>query len=147
MKQEFGFSPKPEATAEGYSPSLKAACSPFSPNHLVIIAAEVKALIKDRRDRDKYFNAHLFADPAWDILLELFQALLQQRRMATSALCDGAAVPHTTALRWITTLKEEGLIECEDDRLDGRRRFVNLSAKGQDAMNAYFKRNGSRRGD
>lgn len=146
MKQEFGFLPKNETIGEDYSAGLRAVPSPLCPSVPVISAAEVKALIKDRRDRDHYFNAYLFAEPAWDMLLELFQAQLEQRRVATTDLCGGAAVPQTTALRWIMTLKQEGLIVCEDDRLDGRRKFLSLSAKGQHAMNAYFERYESRRG-
>lgn len=146
MKQEFGFMPNKEALTEGYSPRLKAVRSSLCPGDPVICAAEVKAMIKDRRHRDEYFNDYLFADPAWDMLLELFQALLEQRRVATTNLCESAAVPHTTALRWITTLKQEGLIVCEGDRLDGRRKFVSLSAKGEKSMNDYFKGYASRRG-
>lgn len=146
MHQDFGFFAKKDSLAEGGPSALKEVPLTTNSDVSVISATEVKALIKDRRARDEYFNSYLFADPAWDMLLELFEALLEQRRVATTNLCDSAAVPHTTALRWITTLKQEGLIVCEGDRFDGRRKFVSLSAKGKKSMIDYFKCYASRRG-
>lgn len=146
MHQGFGFFASKETDGVACSCGLKAAPLRTRPGDAVISAAEVKALVKDRRERDEYFDAYLFADPAWDMLLELFQAQLEQRRVATTNLCDSAAVPHATALRWITTLKQEDLIVCEGDRLDGRRKFVSLSAKGEKSMNDYFRGYASRRG-
>jgi hypothetical protein len=99
---------------------------------------QVRAIIKARRGRDHFFPAGLFADPAWDMLLELFAAELGQRRMPVSRLCAGAAVPSTTALRWIASLDREGLISKSSDPLDGRRVFVRLSGRGLEAMTAYF---------
>ena len=99
----------------------------------------IRNLLKMRRNRDRFFRSDLFADPAWDILLELYAAALGQYRMSVSALCTGAAVPATTALRWIKQLEDEGLIGRRADPTDGRRHFLELSGKGVDAMNAYFK--------
>ena len=104
-------------------------------------AVDVRRAIDDRRNRDKFFPKNLFADPAWDMLLELYVAELDQTRLATSSLCDRAAVPATTALRWISTLAREGLIDRRSDPLDARRIFVRLSSKGMRAMEAYFESN------
>jgi DNA-binding MarR family transcriptional regulator len=48
-------------------------------------------------------------------------------------------VPATTALRWISALEREGLIQKRSDPLDGRRAYVSLSTKGLNAMFAYFR--------
>ena len=104
-------------------------------------AIDVRRAIDERRNRDKFFPKNLFADPAWDMLLELYAAELGQIRVATASLCAGAAVPPTTALRWISTLEREGLIDRRNDPLDGRRIFVALSAKGVSSMEAYFESN------
>jgi DNA-binding MarR family transcriptional regulator len=98
----------------------------------------VRAILKARRDREKYFSADLFADPAWDMLLELYATALGQRRISVSSLCMGSGVPATTALRWITALEKRQLIIRRDDPLDGRRVFVELSQGGLNAMHAYF---------
>jgi DNA-binding MarR family transcriptional regulator len=100
---------------------------------------EIRMLIRLRRNRDRFFAADLFADPAWDILLELYAAQLGQLRISVSNLCAAAAVPATTALRWITQLEEKGLIARRSDPTDGRRQFLMLSSEGFDAMNGYFR--------
>lgn len=100
---------------------------------------DVRALLKLRRNRDRYFQADLFADPAWDILLELYASAIGQYRMSVTGLCSGAAVPATTALRWIGQLEDRGLICRRPDPTDGRRCFLMLSNQGLEAMNAYFR--------
>jgi DNA-binding MarR family transcriptional regulator len=103
--------------------------------------AEVLAIrhaLLARQQRGRFFNPKLFADPAWDMLLELYVAALTQRRITVSRLAERASVPMTTALRWIVTLEKEGLVIRENDRFDRRRVFLSLTDKGQDAMAAYF---------
>lgn len=100
---------------------------------------EVRALLKLRRRRDRHFDPELFADPAWDILLELFAAALGQQRICVSSLCVGAAVPTTTALRWIKCLEGKGFIERKADPIDGRRFFLSLSGAGFTAMCDFFR--------
>lgn len=100
-------------------------------------AAEVRSAIRARRLRAQFFEGDLFADPAWDMLLDLFAAHLERRRVSVSSLCIAAAVPPTTALRWIGTLHEYGLFERQADQSDRRRAYIGLSAKGLDGMRAY----------
>lgn len=111
------------------------------PSQSGVTEAYVRALLKSRRSRSNLFPADLFADPAWDILLELYAAELGQRRMAVTSLCRRSGVPSTTALRWINTLEKNGLLIRSNDPLDARRVFVRLSAKAADAMTAYFASN------
>jgi CheY-like chemotaxis protein len=92
-----------------------------------IQAGQIRAIIRSRRMRDQFFKGDLFADPAWDMLLDLMAARLEQRRVAVSSLCIAAAVPPTTALRWIKTLCEQGLFVRVADPQDGRRVFIELS--------------------
>lgn len=99
---------------------------------------QLRLILKARRNRAQFFEAELFADPAWDILLELYAAELGQRRMSITSLCIGAAVPATTALRWLRTLEKKGLLVCKADPCDGRRVFVRLSGTAANCMAAYF---------
>jgi hypothetical protein len=93
----------------------------------------------DRRRRPKIFaNEGLFGEPAWDILLDLFIAAKERRRVSVTSACIGSAVPSTTALRWITLLEREGLLLREADTSDARRIYVKLTAKGYAAMVEYF---------
>ena len=61
----------------------------------------VRSVIRARRLRARYFSEEMFADPAWDMLLDLLQAELSQLRVPVSSLCIAAGVPATTALRWL----------------------------------------------
>ena len=103
-----------------------------------ITEERLRAALRVRRNRDRYFDSKLFADPAWDILLELYAAELGQRRVAVSSLCIGAAVPATTALRWIKTLEQKGMIQRAADPTDGRRVFVSLAPDTSSAMEQFF---------
>ena len=88
----------------------------------------------DRRRRDKVFQNDLFGEPAWDILLDLFISAKQGKRVSVSSACIGAAVPNTTALRWLAVLEQRGLIVREDDPADARRAFLHLSAEAYARM-------------
>ncbi|MDO6413509.1 winged helix DNA-binding protein [Sphingomonas sp. BIUV-7] len=101
-------------------------------------AAMIRGYIRARRLREHYFSAELFADPAWDMLLDLMAARIEGRTVAVSSLCIAAAVPATTGLRWIKTLTDEGLFVRVDDPQDGRRVFIELSETAAAGMTAYF---------
>lgn len=103
-----------------------------------VSADKVMTVIRARRLRTRYFPDELFADPAWDMMLELFRAELAQQRVAVSSLCLAAAVPATTALRWINTLVQKGMLNRRADPRDGRRVFVELAPETHDAMRRYF---------
>ena len=98
----------------------------------------VRGCIRARRLRARYFDPELFADPAWDMLLDLLAAEIAQHRVPVSSLCIAAAVPPTTALRWIKTMTDTGLFIRRSDPHDGRRIFVELSHGASDAMHRYF---------
>jgi hypothetical protein len=102
-------------------------------------AGLVRTMIRARRLRDQFFHSEIFADPAWDMLLDLFAARLEKRRVAVSSLCIAAAVPPTTALRWIKSLSDQGLFVRIADAEDGRRVFIELSDGAAAAMEAYLR--------
>ncbi len=87
--------------------------------------------------RSAYFAEDLFADPAWDMLLDLFAAHLEGLRVSVSSLCIAAAVPPTTALRWITAMTDAGLLMRREDPSDRRRAFVALTAQAVAGMERY----------
>lgn len=103
-----------------------------------ITAVEVSETIRARRRRDEFFKAHLFADPAWDILLDLYLSYLEGRTDVVSSVCVAAAVPATTALRWIGALEGEGLVVRLPDESDRRRVMVRLTTDALARIEAYF---------
>ena len=98
----------------------------------------VRAVIRARRLRARFFSEEVFADPAWDMLLDLIQAELAQLRVPVSSLCIAAAVPATTALRWLKTMTSQGLFVRRADPHDGRRVFVELDPSASLALRRYF---------
>lgn len=102
-------------------------------------SSTIRAMIRARRLRDQYFHGEMFADPAWDMLLDLMAARLDRKRVAVSSLCIAAAVPATTALRWIKTLTDHGLFVRVADPQDGRRVFIELSDKAAAQLGAYLR--------
>jgi len=103
----------------------------------------VRDVIRARRLRARFFDEELFADPAWDMLLDLLQAEIAQHRVPVSSLCIAAAVPATTALRWIKTMTDNGLFNRRADPHDGRRVFIELAPATSLAMRRYFAEVGS----
>ncbi|HEX8239039.1 MAG TPA: MarR family winged helix-turn-helix transcriptional regulator [Allosphingosinicella sp.] len=99
----------------------------------------IRSIIRVRRLREHFFKGDLFSDPAWDMLLDLMAARVERRRVAVSSLCIAAAVPPTTALRWIKSLCDEGLFVRIADPEDGRRVFIELSAETAARMEAYLR--------
>ena len=103
-----------------------------------VSADTVRSVIRARRLRSRFFEEDLFADPAWDMLLDLLQAEIAQLRVPVSSLCIAAAVPATTALRWLKTMTDKGIFVRRADPHDGRRVFVELSRDASVAIRRYF---------
>ena len=103
-----------------------------------VSADTVRTVIRARRLRARYFDEDMFADPAWDMLLDLLQAELTQLRVPVSSLCIAASVPATTALRWLKTMTQQGIFERRADPHDGRRVFVELAPQASQALRRYF---------
>lgn len=120
-------------------PAIAPAIEPAPKGDAPEISAEiVRKVIRARRLRARYFSEELFADPAWDMLLDLLQAEIAHLRVPVSSLCIAAAVPATTALRWLKTMVSKGLFIRRADPHDGRRVFVELSPEASSALRRYF---------
>ncbi len=126
---------EPNGPPEGGKLSRLASAHNVEPIYLERLA---EALLRIRRLRENHFAGDLFADPAWDILLDLFiHGSLGQRVPVTSA-CIASNVPQATALRWLGMLEDRGLISREDDPSDRRRTFVALTRQGESAVTQYL---------
>jgi len=100
--------------------------------------ALVRQMIAARQARARGFDAALFADPAWDMLLDLTAAHAERQQVSVTSLCIAAGVPATTALRWVKQMVKSGVFERIDDPSDRRRAFIALSERSRDAMARYF---------
>jgi len=98
----------------------------------------VRRIIQQRQLRARFFDGDLFADPAWDMLLDLTAARVEHVRVSVTSLCIASGVPPTTALRWITQMNDAGLFERVEDETDRRRAFIQLTDRAVEAMARYF---------
>lgn len=98
----------------------------------------VRQMIAGRQARARFFDPELFADPAWDMLLDLTAAHAENAKVSVTSLCIAAGVPATTALRWLKQMVESGIFERVADTSDRRRAFIELSDTSLDAMSRYF---------
>ncbi len=107
----------------------------YSDEALASVAAR---LYRARRRRSRHFDPEMFAEPAWDMLLDLFIAKIRGKQMRTLSLCIASEVPATTALRWITVLEEHGLAERRRAPDDRRLRLIALTEQGYRVMRQYL---------
>lgn len=97
-----------------------------------------RRLYRERRLRAAHFTQSLFAEPTWDMLLDLFIADGERRRLSVKSVCIAADVPASTALRHLRWLTEQGLVDRLDHPRDALSTHVRLSATGLSAMTAYL---------
>lgn len=102
---------------------------------LVELARRISHL---RRKRDALFGPAIFADPEWDILLDLFAQSGFGRPVSLSSLCIAAAVPTTTAVRCINAMVDAGMLARSRDASDGRRVLIGLTDETQTKMRAWL---------
>lgn len=125
------LSDKHEPTRQGPEPAATGATPGNS-------GSSVDFVIRLRRERARYFPSDLFAEPAWDIMLDLLRSEMRDEHVTISDLCLAAGVPTTTALRWITAMVQRGMLVRERDPLDGRRTFIRLAAETSASLRRYF---------
>jgi DNA-binding MarR family transcriptional regulator len=96
------------------------------------------ALIDERRLREQFFNPSIFGEPAWEILLALYVADSGGERETAVRLAQRIQTPLTSILRWIAYLERERLIERRAHPTDRRKFFIQLGAKGRQAVEHYL---------
>lgn len=133
---ESGDGLKPARRVEDMRPTFAAEPAQFAP--ALPRAEDLRAILRQRRLRNRFFDPALFADPAWDMLLDLMAARLEGESVSVTSLCIASAVPSTTALRWIRTLIDSGLVQRRADPADGRRIHISLTDPAALAMSAYL---------
>jgi DNA-binding MarR family transcriptional regulator len=83
------------------------------------------------------FEAGL-GEPARNMLLALYAARLESRRPTPTKLASASAVPLATALRWLDTLDERGLIHRGRDPKDARLVRLALTPRAVAGIEAYL---------
>lgn len=105
--------------------------------------ARLDQVCRERRNRKRRIallapQDGIFADPAWDLLLELYEAALRGKKLSASALGIEAGIPQSTALRWLALLEKMGLMRRTQDVFDKRRQWVTLTTRAMKGFDQYF---------
>jgi DNA-binding MarR family transcriptional regulator len=119
-------------------PTLQGAPSEPSPAQREVLHADAGRVQFTRDLRREIFDARIFGEPAWDMLLALYAMDNVQRRLSMAELSKYADVPPTTALRWLNYLETQDLIWRHSNSVDKRFVYVELSHKGRAEMDRYF---------
>ncbi|AOF98732.1 winged helix DNA-binding domain protein (plasmid) [Blastomonas sp. RAC04] len=88
--------------------------------------------------RELLGNPSLLANPAWDMLIDLFLHTHADKPVSTSALCIGSGLPMSSALRLVRKLCDANLVLREPDPADGRRKFIRLTPRTWEGLNRHF---------
>lgn len=97
-----------------------------------------KAILSGRRRRAKIFQGVQFGEPSWDMILDLYTATKEGRRIDVTSLCIASASPRTTALRHIDQLIAHGSISRVPDPVDARRTYVVMNAAMRKAVELWL---------
>lgn len=100
--------------------------------------ATAKALLAARRRRATSFAGLRFYDPSWDMILELYVAMREQRDLAVSQLCGLSGGSTTTALRHLEHMEALGYVRRASDSNDRRRLIVTMLAPLTEAVDKWL---------
>jgi DNA-binding MarR family transcriptional regulator len=100
--------------------------------------AVAKKLLAIWESRSLFLDLRLIEDPGWMMLLNLKIAEMTHQRTSVSMLCGDSRVPQTTALRWINSMEQKGLLRRQSDLMDRRRALISLSTEASALMSRYL---------
>lgn len=91
-----------------------------------------------QRARQAAFPEGYFADPSWEILLDLFQSKRENKKLIVSDLGLSADIAQTTVLRHLNRLVDDGFVSREDHPFDRRKSLVRLTDHGSNVVIGVF---------
>ncbi len=97
-----------------------------------------EAHIEARQARNHFFPAHLFGEPVWDILLEMYVSEKKGYSVNVESASMATSVGQALALKAINTLNATGFIERVTDRFDRTKTNLKLTPKALDAMELWL---------
>jgi hypothetical protein len=124
--------------AKPYTPPPPARAAPLAAAATLPEARLIRRMIRQRQLRSRFIEGDFFADPAWDMLLDLAAARVEGKQVSVTSLCIASGVPPTTALRWIGALVQADLFQRVCDETDRRRAFIELTDAAADRLARYF---------
>ena len=107
-RADRGMTPaQPFAEPPPAAPDPPGAQEPFGP---AATAAVIREIIRQREARSSVAPGDYFSDPAWDILLDLTAARLEERAVTLERACRATTISEAAALRWIKAMVRDGVV-------------------------------------
>ncbi|QCB37291.1 MarR family transcriptional regulator [Sphingobium sp. PAMC28499] len=97
----------------------------------------IRSIGEMRRRRADHAALVQSAEPAWDIMLDIYACALERIDLSVTAVGIAAGIAPATAQRWIKKLAALGVIERLADPRDRRRKLVRLSPAALAAMHHW----------
>lgn len=90
--------------------------------------AYARQLLAAQKQRANLLGGVPLGEPAWELLLHLFIRDADDQTVAVSELCQASGVPHTTGVRYLAYLTQQGHVARTQDPADARRTMVRLTS-------------------
>lgn len=103
-----------------------------------VFSAVAENEYSSRAMRWEFVPGGLLGEPAWDILLDLYVQRARGRSVSIKSASVASQVPASTALRWISIVEAAGLVSRAGSETDRRIQFLDLTARGREAVEAYL---------
>jgi len=123
--------PQPAPAAEDITPDLPE-------DSRATMLGQLRMIMRMRDKRTAFLDPQLFSDPTWDILLDLTVARLEGKPTPVSSACAATNVPLSTALRYVRSLVDAGMVRRWKDTEDRRRDMLELEDETMEAMVRYL---------
>ncbi|WP_054105980.1 MarR family transcriptional regulator [Novosphingobium sp. AAP83] len=94
------------------------------------LLGEARHQFKTRLLREAHFEGLPFHETGWEILLELYIAEAEGRKLNVTAIGLDGHIPTATLVRWIALLEQRQLLVRQPDTTDRRRTWISLTALG-----------------
>lgn len=98
------------------------------------LTAFIRDVLKKEARKRQIGNGELFGDPAWEMLLDLLLAKIEERQVSVSSACIASGAPMSTALRLVRRLVSEGVLFRVPDEHDRRRNFLVINPKFEEPL-------------
>lgn len=103
------------------------------------LAAIARREAQARRRRNRLIRYDFFAEPAWEMLLDLYIHRHGGRSVDARTLCAATIASPATALRWLRLLIDQGLIAWSPPGLGDSDVQITLSERGAEEIDRYLR--------
>lgn len=97
---------------------------------------EARHQFKAQLLREAHFEGLPFHETGWEILLELYIAEAEGRKLNVTAIGLDGHIPNATLVRWIALLEHRQLVFRQPDTIDRRRTWIGLTSLGSEKLDS-----------